>query len=285
MTTNTEDAEFPTYGEDAGAGFENVVVTSRDLVNLVLRPIDIELQLIAIQALLRRNAEADAVLETEAKALQERAARLSGWANDRALDESGTLFFHGVYQGAAHSMAAVGMIAPLTETVLERLLRFLPEVADPSGFNRGHRRWQVEEGKRWNCKLAVEKDGAEKGDFLRGVPQILDALGQSRLLDGQRRMQFEALFRYRNNMFHNGMEWPIELRLRFERDRKAWPDSWFATAETGTAPWIIYMTPEFVELCLSFVETFADSVGDLIREARDAGRLRSLSELPGSALS
>jgi hypothetical protein len=78
---------------------------------------DYEQQLIAIHGLLRRNKAADEQLEAERKEITDFIKRSSGSAQDHAIDESGENFFVIAYQGAAHSMAALGMIAPLFESM------------------------------------------------------------------------------------------------------------------------------------------------------------------------
>ena len=84
-----------------------------------VKDLDFEAQLLAIKDLLRRNRQADEDLEQKIKDLYEQAKRTTEvWRNspyqdDRFVDETYQSFF----QDAAHSMAAVGMLAPFLEAV------------------------------------------------------------------------------------------------------------------------------------------------------------------------
>jgi hypothetical protein len=57
----------------------------------------------------------------------------------------------------------------------------------------------------------------------------------------------EALFEYRNYMFHNGFEWPQARCAQFAAriDKSGWQD-WFSTFTRGGEPWIFYMTEAFI---------------------------------------
>jgi hypothetical protein len=74
-------------------------------------------------------------------------------------------------------------------------------------------------------------------------------------------------------MFHNGLEWPLDERVRFdERIRsKGWPSDWFSTATSADEPWIFYLSEQYIEHCLEMIEQVLAAVGafnrdDLIRD-------------------
>jgi hypothetical protein len=52
----------------------------------------------------------------------------------------------------------------------------------------------------------------------------------------------EALFDYRNFMFHNGFEWPKAQCEEFDEhiEKRDW-QAWFSKATRGDAPWIFYI--------------------------------------------
>jgi hypothetical protein len=68
-------------------------------------------------------------------------------------------------------------------------------------------------------------------------------------------------------MFHNGLEWPLDERIR----SKGWPSDWFSTATSADEPWIFYLSEQYIEHCLEMIEQVLDAVGafnrdDLIRD-------------------
>lgn len=67
-------------------------------------------------------------------------------------------------------------------------------------------------------------------------------------------------------MFHNGFEWPKDKRETFAAriEKEQWA-GWFAYAISDDEPWIFYMTPGFVQHCLSFVDQAVLSAGKIDR--------------------
>ena len=80
-------------------------------------------QLVAIRGLLYRQEQADQKLSDKIREADEVARRTRGSANDHAIDVWVELAEMSCYQDAAHSMAAVGMIAPLIESVFRTAFR------------------------------------------------------------------------------------------------------------------------------------------------------------------
>ena len=102
-------------------------LTDRDLAHSEMRDLDVEAQLLAIKSLIGRNQQADEDLERKIKDLYEQARRAKEVKNgpyqdDLWVDETYQSFF----QYAAHSMAAVGMLAPFTETLFTKFFPGLP---------------------------------------------------------------------------------------------------------------------------------------------------------------
>ncbi len=71
----------------------------------------------------------------------------------------------------------------------------------------------------------------------------------------------EALFLYRNKMFHNGLIWPENERKQFRIKKGGWPQSWFEETTDTEQPWIFYMSTEFIEHCLWTIEQVLDGYG------------------------
>ena len=177
-------------------------------------------QMIAIRSLLSRQDQAGRQLEDEMKEVDTLAAQSSGDANDHWVDEWIDLANSWSYQAAAHSMAAVGMIAPLIESAFERTLR--------------------RKGKKYSGKGIVEK-----------IMKCIDELGMKEYMPDDLGMTLKALFEYRNKMFHCGFEWPLEERRRFEEtlNESGWPRDWFEKATIGDKPWMFHMSSKFTDHC------------------------------------
>jgi hypothetical protein len=229
---------------------------------------DPDSQLTAIAGLLRRNRQADAETEKEIKAIEDHARHLKGlrgeWAVDSWVDE----LHYFTYQSAAHSMSAVGMIAPLTETMFYQCFQgmgsqFFPNTHPVST----HARWNAAAKLWWDCHFVLGGAKRER-DVARGIVELADAVGLLRTLPPDIPQTLAALFSYRSSMFHNGFEWPLEERQRFAKRvaRENWPLDWFSKAESGHEPWIFYMTDAFIDHCLSTINRSLDAIGVFVRE-------------------
>jgi hypothetical protein len=225
--------------------------------------VDIDNQLIAIRSLLSQQRVADAKLEREIEKNREWAERTGrGHAIDEWVDS-----MHGsVYQGAAHSLSAVGMLAPLIESILYQTFRateakYARYVAVAASRPARH----GDEDKAWDCHWLCNTNGKWKKDLLRGVRQLSAAIGLDRFLPASADKTLSALFGYRNKNFHNGLEWPVADRDAFvgRVAQERW-DGWFRWATSDNKPWVIYMTPEFVDHCLIFAEKLLDALGTFI---------------------
>jgi hypothetical protein len=89
----------------------------RDMACVILPDLDYEAQLVAIADLLRRHKKEDEQTAAQIKEVEDFARRTSGLRNEHAVDEWIDLLHGSTYQEAAHSMAAIGMIAPLIESL------------------------------------------------------------------------------------------------------------------------------------------------------------------------
>jgi hypothetical protein len=76
----------------------------------------------------------------------------------------------------------------------------------------------------------------------------------------------DALFAYRNAMFHNGVEWPPDERASFRSRACGWPADWFVWSATGGEPWIAYMTEGFIDGVLTMLEDAMDGFGRFARD-------------------
>ena len=211
-----------------------------EYIHFPLEEFNYDAQLVAIHGLLHRQVRAEQELSDRIKKADEVARRTRGRANDDAVDVWVELAEMSCYQDAAHSMAAVGMIAPLIESAFRAVFRAIGNELPP-------------------------------GNLVRNIIKGVDEVGMKEYLPADLEPTLSALFTYRNRMFHGGFEWPSEELKKFERllGEKRWPTDWFSGATSDGEPWMFYMTSSFVDHCLETVE-------EIIRGIAQSGLERNL---------
>ena len=182
-------------------------------------------QLVAIRGLLYRQERADQELSDRIKKADAVARRTTGRANDHAVDVWVELAEMSCYQDAAHSMAAVGMIAPLIESAFRAAFRSIG-------------------------------NELPRGNLVNEIVKGVEEEGMNEYLPSDLEPTLSALFAYRYKMFHGGFEWSTDELRKFERllDSGRWPSDWFSSATTDDEPWMFYMTSAFVDHCLEMAE-------------------------------
>ena len=225
-------------------------------------------QLKAIRDLLHRNRAADADLNEQITRAEKTAASENDLANVIASDQAVSLMHESVFQGAAHSMAAAGMLAPFLETIFFQCFRGIgSNWAAVQTLNCRHERWQSAHAIQWDCHNVIVK-GRSRTDLVQGILQLADTIGLLPLLPATIEETLSALYAYRNKMFHHGFEWPPEERAAFQKriDESKWPSTWFERATVNREPWIFYMSDVFIEHGLNTADevlmAFAEFVCD-----------------------
>jgi hypothetical protein len=232
--------------------------------------IDYISQLSAIRDLLQRQNHADRLLKDQIERIEEFARKApNDIANQRAIDEWIDHLHASTYQDAAHSMAAVGMLGPLVESILYQSLRGIGRIlgTDMDRFG-SHPRWQQPTEKTWDCHFYYAKSGKLHKNLVDGVFQIAEAVGLSAHFPPDFKRTLQSLFAYRNKMFHGGFEWSNDERQRFHRQIKDehWPQDWFTMATQDGEPWIFYLTDTFIDHCLVTVDGFLCGLGAFARD-------------------
>ena len=179
----------------------------------------------AVRDLLWRQEHADSQLEDRIERSEEIARKTSGEANEFAVGHHIELLQTAIYQSAAHSMAAVGMLAPLAESIFRNAFQCMGEVLPRSDL----------------ASKIVEVISGESYGLAGHMPRDL-------------KPTLEALYQYRNKMFHYGLEWPPQERRAFAANVSKWPDGWFGRATKDDEPWMFYMSPEFTSHCIDTIE-------------------------------
>jgi hypothetical protein len=161
-------------------------------------------------------------------------------------------------------MSAVGMLAPFIESLF---------VAIFEGFRKREcdeqadiRRQRVDD-QFWNPQIIFRKEGP-KTDLVAGIDQLAETCGLKPYLPGDCRKTLAALFAYRNNMLHNGFEWPADTIRKFSQHiaSEKWPEDWFTSADKGSEPWIYYISPDFCAHCIETIDGIMEGVGRYLKK-------------------
>lgn len=266
------------WGDIAGAGFDGFKVSHRDHALFLIGERDLDAQLIAIRGVLRRNREAEKQVAEDIKELD---AHIRAYAGDDEeyqmhMENHWVDTLHGtVFQDAAHSMSAVGMLAPFIESLLLSIFQGLRDRPDAStGHLDETTRGTSSATRFWDPRLVRDGSRWQKAGLVRGTRQLSHAIGLSPYLPEGFTAMHAALTAYRNNMFHNGFEWPMDERKTFGEliAAEGWPDRWFKKSTTGGDPWIFYMSDEFIAHCLEMIDQVLEGVGRYL-EHRRAGQI------------
>ncbi len=236
----------------------------RELAFMVLenRDHDYDAQLRAIRELLSLHRRDSIRYGEGIQEAEDFAKTASGAHADRAVDETIDLLHHSVYRDAAHSMAAVGMLAPFLESLfLHAFLGIGEHFKARSLPSPQHPRWTLKAKDQWDCHI----DAAGGTNIVRGISDIARAIGLAAELPADLEVTLTALFRYRNAMFHEGFEWKSARRTMFAKAAAAWPAVWFSQATNGGDPWVFYMTDAFVDHVLATVEQTLEGIGRYMR--------------------
>src|SRR5690606_3700853 len=116
-------------------------LSDRDTACMVLPDLDYDSQLVAIRHALRRHQQADDKLRQEIAEIKAFAQRTSDIRNEYAVNEWVDRLYHSVYQDAAHSMAAVGMLAPMFESVFYQAFQGIRKHMGNGPTPSTHDRW------------------------------------------------------------------------------------------------------------------------------------------------
>ena len=187
--------------------------------------IDYYTQFTAARALLSRQDQWSAASSQQLQDSARRTRQTRGDEREWMIETHVELIHQSIYEDAARSMAAVGMLAPLIESLFKQLYRVLK------------REWPHRADVVGTVVEIVEEEA------ITAMPHNLEPA-------------LRALFEYRNKMFHHGFEWPPSERTAFAKRicDADWPSSWFDRAMDGPEPWIFYLSPVFITHCLGLIE-------------------------------
>ncbi len=247
------------------------MLSNRDEALFLIKKHDFQAQLIAIKGMLERNQVAEAEISKNIRKLDDSIRSYDGndtiyqaYLEDRWVDAVHSSFF----QDAAHSMAAIGMLAPFTESLFVSIFTSLRTRQDHKQIN--DKRLEFVKDLYWNPRIHI-REGKPADDLVKGIQQLAISIGLEPFLPHKPHKYVKtlsALFGYRNNMFHSGFEWPLDTRTKFEARIKneAWPKNWFEHSLCNDDLWIFYMSTTFIEHCFSTIDQVLDGVGRYLSE-------------------
>lgn len=247
----------------------NFGLTDRDYAVLLLGDADLEAQLRAIRGQLHQHALADAALQDDIKHLAERASKASG-EYGMHLENSWVDEMHGsVFQDAAQSASAIGMLAPLLESLFVGIFGGIRDIEAPvhAVTPTGPRAGAIADKKFWDPHYVFNARGKRSPDVLRGIVQLVETTGLAPHMPADYARMLGAIFGYRNKMLHNGFEWPPAERAKFESTivREGWPTNWFDRSTTNGETWIIYMSDVLIRHTLAKIDEMLDGIGAFIQ--------------------
>jgi hypothetical protein len=231
-------------------------------INGIIPLLEYESQLLAIVDLLIRQYEADNELRVKIEEADKAARDVKGANEDYAqylTDNRSELIQKSIFQDAAHSMSAIGMLAPFTESLFFHLFQGLKEnVYAILNVVPNSKRLERTGKKAWNCHYFFEENKFEK-NLVLGIIQMNSELGVSRYMPNRLEISLMVLFSFRNFMFHCGFEWPIREREKFQAkiQEENWPEEWYSFSTTNDKPWIYYLSNDFIN---NYVELIVETL-------------------------
>ena len=157
------------------------------------------------------------------------------------------------------------MLAPLCESLFVAVFQTLR--AKSPNINVASVRGRAASDEFWDPHYLYGKGGRQT-DLTQGILQLSEHAGLVARMPADLRAVLGALFAYRNKMFHHGFEWPMDERIKFQARLGEWPVGWFKNATSGGQPWILYLSPVFVDHCLQTSENVLEGMGQHLKDIR-----------------
>ena len=124
---------------------ESSGMPTRDYACILLPTVDYDSQLLAIRSLLDQHKKNEKRCTEDIKKIDQEMLYLSGAQSQWACDDRSDMLHTSVYADAAHSMAAIGMLAPFIETIFcQAFSSAKTYYGDKTDYLPDHRRWRAE---------------------------------------------------------------------------------------------------------------------------------------------
>lgn len=244
----------------------------KDLAMVVLPHLDYESQLRAIHNLLSIHEKAEQVISKNIAEVTDFLKKYQKSSDEYFYyleAERGERIHTSIYQAAAHSMAAVGMLGPFIESLFDHAFCCILEIFYyEQKLVPKHSRFEKGDWQELDCHYLWKKKEQEwMINLSGGVLQISKAIGLEKFLPNDLNTMLTALFSYRNKMFHCGFEWPIDERKQFSKriEEGKLPAQWFKFATSGGEHWIFYLSSDFIVHCLNMADSIIEGIGMYVK--------------------
>jgi hypothetical protein len=222
---------------------------------------DHDAHLCAIRSLALNLKDWNAAFENEANV----ASRRSNLSEAEVQDVI-SIFYDSGFSDLARSHAFICSITAFLESLF---VLCLPQVGVifKGQLDPNHARVQ-----RYNCHPASfwdpRKITADRDGIVARIDDILTASGLFSSFPSDATHLMNAAFGYRNEMVHNGYEWPLDNRIKFQLrvSSESWSD-WFTNATTGSDPWFFTVTELFHDQCLILCDQTVSAFEQLLYQA------------------
>ena len=236
-------------------------ISREDAKSLIRDCIDLESQLIAIKVHLQRNKEFEKVTVEQIEAFEEEVrATIDGGQEFKKYIETrkADAMCVSKFLDATRSMSATSLLAPFVESLFVSIFIGIRKLAWEENYNDPRKMAMQEQ--YWNPRVIIRNRGANR-DIVKGIVELAESTNLHSHLPKKYEQKLEALFLYRNNMFHYGLEWPLDIHANFAKKNSNWPKEWFIQSEDGDEPIVFYISEEFIAQCLNMVDNVLIGVG------------------------
>jgi len=119
------------------------------------------------------------------------------------------------------------MIAPTLESTMNEIFENIGRKFGNSILKSDSKRFKGRKEK-WDCHF-LYCDATHHRNLVKRILKLLTDTGLNEYFPEDFEQSIDALFKYKNKMFHNGFEWPERERKKFQEKIKDshWPESWF----------------------------------------------------------
>ena len=247
---------------------DRIQLSPEDASAVLIETIDIDSHLLAIYETFRWIESLKKEKSSEIKKLEEATKN----PQDKNLPFTSVDFLVGayhqsVYVDAANSMSTIGMIAPTLESILYEIFKNIGTKYEHTILNESSSRFKLKEKEKFDCHYFFDKK-LKKGvkGLTKGAIELIEDTGLITYLPSDLSYVIDAIFSYRNKMFHNGFEWPESEKIIFEKkiNNSNWPQEWFSKATSDNKPWIFYMTDLFQTKCIKTINDIIIGTGNFV---------------------
>lgn len=251
MLSFTKEHPISSYTDQNGC----LHISDEDASVALIKSIDLFSQRVAINKLVSLINRTQINEQEEIKKIEVMCKNASGSRNDFLVDELVDSYHFSVYFDSTYSMAILGMIAPTVESLFYEIFLNIGKLGSDRFPKRQNCRINhIEQELIWDCHYYINK-GNKTDNIIAGIQQLAKITGFREYLPNDYYNVIDALFLYRNMMFHNGLEWNEEYLDKFMNkiNSNNVMKNWFTCSTRDSKPWIYYMTNEYMERCFRFI--------------------------------